>query len=177
MNHQPFRGWLLSEDELTVEQARALQEHLRSCEACSQIESSWNQLEAVISRSIQFEPAPGFVARWQVRLVERQRYLQKQRSWYTIGATALIVISLGIILALQLWSLVEAPGPYMAAVFDRLVGVLSIYFTLRNFTSFYSLPGPLYTLVGLVLFSGLVSFMSVLWLATYRKFSMARRSV
>lgn len=177
MNHQPYRGWLLSEDELTVEQAQALQEHLRSCETCSQIESSWKQLEAVISRAIQFEPAPGFVARWQVRLVERQRYQQKQRGWYIIGATALIVVSLGIILSVQLWSLIQAPGPYLAALFDRLVGVISIYFTLRNFTSFYSLPGPVYTFIGIVFLSGLISFMSVLWLATYRKFSMTRRTV
>ncbi len=177
MNHQPFRGWLLSEDDLSVEQAQALQDHLRACEACSQIESSWKELEAVINRSQQFEPAPGFVARWQVRLVEQQHHRQQRRGWYTISATGLIVMSLMILLAIQVWSLIQAPAPYLAGWFNRLIGVLSIFFSIRNFASTISLPGPIYTLAGMVLLVGIISFMSVLWLATYRRISMARREV
>jgi len=175
MNHQPFKGWLLSEDDLSVEQAQALQDHLCTCDSCSQIESSWKELEAVIDRSVQLEPASGFVERWQIRLVEHRNHQQKLRGWYTIGGTALIVISLIVLLVVQIWNLLQAPTPYLAGLFDRLISVLSIFFTIRNLVSSISLPGPVYTLAGIVLLFGMISFMSVFWLATYRRISMARR--
>ena len=177
MNHQPFRSWLLSADELSTEQAQALKAHLQTCDSCRLVESSWKELEAVIDRSAQLEPVSGFVERWQVRLVEHQYHQQKLRGWYTIGATSLVVISLLVLVVLQLWSLIQAPDVFLAAWFNRLMGVLSIFFTLRNLAGLFSLPGPVYTLAGIVLLSGIISFMSVFWLATYRRFSMARREV
>ena len=38
MNHQPFRDWLLSDEQLSTEQTQALQDHLSSCETCSQMD-------------------------------------------------------------------------------------------------------------------------------------------
>jgi len=175
MNHQPFRGWLFSEDELTAEQNQSLHDHLDTCEACRQLVSSWKEVEAVMDRSTQLAPTPGFVARWQIRLVEQQHHQQKLRGWYMIGATSLVVVSLLVIVIIQLRSLIMAPDAYLAATFDRLMGVLSIFFTIRNMASSIFLPGPVYTLIGMVLLFGIISFMSVLWLATYRKISMARR--
>ncbi len=175
MNHQPFRGWLLSEDELTVEQSRALQEHLRDCAACRQIDSAWQELEAVIERSAELAPAVGFADRWQVRLVEHQARQQKLRSWFTIGATTLVVISLLIALLVQAWSLIQNPNAFLAAWFDQLAGIISIVFTIRNLASSVTLPGPVFTVAAIVLLFGIISFMSVLWLATYRKISMVRR--
>ncbi len=175
MNHQPFRSWLLSEDELTIEQSQALQSHLRDCVACRRIDSSWKELQAVIERSTELAPAPGFVDRWQVRLVEKKQHEQRLRSWYTIGGTSLVVISLLVLVAVQIWALVEAPNAYIAAIFDQLMGILSIIFTIRNLASVIPVPEPVITLAVMVLLFGMISFMSVLWLATYRKISMARR--
>ncbi len=175
MNHQPFRGWLLSDEELSAEQSHALKDHLLTCNACSQLESSWKEVQAVIDRSPQIAPAPGFVERWKVQVAEHQRYQLRQKSWITIGATTMLVISLSVLLAIQLWSLIQAPGPYLASWFERLMGLLSIFFTLENIFEAYSIPDPFYALVILVFLFGIISFMSVLWLATYRKISMARR--
>lgn len=175
MNHQPFRGWLFSEDELTVEQAQALRDHLDGCEACRQVESSWKEVEAVMDRSTQLMPAPGFVGRWQIRLVEHQQHQQRMRGWYLIGATSLVVISLFVLVVLQLQSLLTAPDTFLAAIFDRLMQVLSIFFTIRNMVGSIPLPSPIYSLLGMVFLVGIISFMSVLWLATYRKISLARR--
>lgn len=177
MNHQPFRDWLFSEDDLTAEQDRALQDHLASCAACRQLESSWDELEAVIDRTSQLAPAPGFVDRWQVRMVEHQHHQQRLRGWYMIGMSSLVVVSLLVLLVVQVWSLIQSPDIYVAAMFDRFVGVLSIFFTIRNLFGSLPYPGPLPTAAIAVLLFGMISFMSVLWLATYRKISMARREV
>jgi hypothetical protein len=175
MNHQPYRSWLLAEQDLTVEQSSALQEHLRSCEACRRLESSWKELEAIIDRSALLAPAPGFVERWQVRLVEHQLHQQKLRGWYMIGATSLVVVFLLALALIQLWSLINAPNVYLAAMFERLMGVITIYFTIQNLVGSVHIPAPLYSLAAMVFLSGVISFMSVLWLATYRKISLARR--
>ena len=177
MNHQPFRGWLLSEQELTIEQAKALKEHLSACDACCQIETSWKELELAIKRSPELEPAPGFVDRWQAHLVNHQMVQQKRKGWYTIGATSLITTSLLTLVVIQVWSLIQSPSAHLAAWFDRLVGLVAIFFTIQNIVSAYSLPSPVYTLVGGVFLLGMISFMSVLWLATYRRISMVRRVI
>jgi hypothetical protein len=175
MNHQPFRDWLLSDDQLSIEQAQALQDHLSSCEACSQMESAWKEVEGVIRKNPQIEPASGFTLRWQEHLVEYQSHQQSRRSWLTIGATAFIATGLLVLLVTQLWSLIQAPGPYLAVWLNRLVSVISIYYLLQNIVSSSSWSFMVYTFIGMFFLVGIISFMSVLWLTAYRKFSLARR--
>jgi hypothetical protein len=178
MNHQPYRDWLLSEQDLSNEQLQALQDHLRSCESCGQIESSWMELEMVLQKSLdQVEPASGFTERWQAHLADYQYHQQKRSGWLTISATALIVTSLLVLLIAQLWSLLQSPGLYLAEWINRVIGVISIYYTIQNLVSPYSWQIPVYTFITIFFLVGVISFMSVLWLATYRKFSMARRAV
>lgn len=176
MNHQPFRDWILSEEHLSVEKTQALQDHLRSCESCSQIDSAWKELQEVIQKSPEIEPASGFTERWQAHLVEFQSHQKERRGWLTISATILIVTALLVLLITQLWSLLQAPGSYLAVWLNRLIGVVSIYYTLQNITSSYTGYIPVYTFIGMFFLVGMISFMSVLWLAAYRKFSMARRA-
>lgn len=175
MKHQPFRRWLISEEPLSVEQSQALRDHLSSCESCNEIETAWKELELVIRRTPDVDPAPGFPERWQSHLLEYQSHRQARRGWLTISLTALVVASLLVVLIAQLWSLYQAPGPFLADWLTRLVSVASFYYTLQNFVSSYSWYDPLYTFIGMFFLVGMISFMSVLWLATYRKFSMARR--
>jgi hypothetical protein len=176
MNHQPFREWLFSEQELTAEETKRLRDHLSSCESCNLIETSWKEIEDVIQQIPSAEPLLGFTARWQSHLAEYQLIQQKRKGWFIISGTALVVISLLTILIYQVWALIQAPGPYLAMWFERLVGVMSIYFSIRNITSAYSLPTPIFAFIAIIFIVGMVSFMSVLWLATYRKFSLARRA-
>jgi len=175
MNHHPFREWLVAEDELSSEQDQALKQHLLDCESCRELQTSWKELQVEIKRAVEVPPAAGFVMRWQANLVMYQQVQQKRRGWVTIGVTAMLVISLLVLLMVQVWSLIHAPDAFLAAWFDRLVAVLSIFYSIQNLVHSFSLPGPVYTLAGMVLLFGIVSFMSVLWLATYRKISMARR--
>jgi hypothetical protein len=175
MNHQPFRDWLVSGDELSAEQDRALKDHLLDCESCRELESSWKELEIELKRSPSLSPEPGFVMRWQANLAECHQQQQRLRGWLMLGGIACGAAVMLVLIVVQLWALIQPPDTFLAAWFTRLMGILSIFFTLQNLVASFSLPGPLYTLAGLALLFGLVSFMSVLWLATYRKFSMAQR--
>jgi hypothetical protein len=177
MNHQPFRDWLFIEEDLSAEQSRSLQEHLSACDSCSQIKSSWKELDVLFQKATQVSPAQGFTQRWQTHLVEYRSAQQRRRGWFTIGATALTTIVLLIILATQVWQLIQAPGPYMLIWVDRLISVIAVYFVIQDVISSISWSTPLITFVGMFFVVGMVSFMSVLWLLAYKKFSLARRII
>jgi hypothetical protein len=177
MNHQPFKDWLLSNEKLTTGQTQALQDHLLSCESCRAIETAWTEVEMEFNKIPQVMPAPGFSKRWQANLAAYQLRSQKQRGWLTIGFTGLIITILLALTTIQLWSFFQAPGPFLTTWFLQLVNLVSIYFTIQEIIE--SIPGSLsiYTFIGAFFLVGMASFMSVLWLATYRKLIMARRQL
>ena len=177
INHQPFRDWLLSEEILTADQSQALQDHILSCESCSRIEAAWSEVEMEFNKVPQVRPAPGFSTRWQANLAAYQLRKQKQRGWLTIGFTGFIIAFLLGLIATQLWSFLQAPGPFLTTWFLYLINLVSIYFTIQDI--FRSIPGHLsiYSFIGVFFLVGMASFMSVLWLATYRKLRMVRRQI
>jgi hypothetical protein len=175
MNHQPFRDWLLADEQLSTEQTQALQDHLSSCESCNQMVSAWKEVELAIRKNPQVEPASGFTLRWQEHLVEYQSHQLSRKGWLTISATALIAACLSVLLITQLWSLIQAPGPYLSVWLNRLVSVITIYYLVQNMIHSSSWSVPIYTFIGMFFLVGIISFMSVLWLSAVRKFSLARR--
>jgi hypothetical protein len=177
MNHQPFRDWLLSEEDLSAEQTQSLQEHLVSCESCTQIKSSAKELDILFHNTPQVGPTAGFTHRWQSRLIENRAFQQRRQGWITIGGTAFIAIVLLAVSVTQVWQLIQAPGPYMLVWLDRLISVISVYFLVQNVLGSFSWSTPFFTFIGMFFVVGMVSFMSVLWLTAYKKFSLARRVI
>ncbi len=177
MDHRPFRDWLLSKEELSVDRAQQLQEHLQSCELCKDIEFAWSEVESALQKTPLVEPKPGFVTRWQSHLASYQSRKQRRKGWISIGSTIIIVTSLIAVFATQVWALIQAPGPYLAAWFGRMVSLLTIYYKLQDMASPITWNAPVYTFIGMFFLVGIASFMSVLWLATYRKLSLARRLI
>ncbi len=177
MDHQPFRNWLLADEHLSTDQIQSLQQHLASCESCRKIESSWKELDPIFKNLSEVSPSAGFTDRFQSRLVEYQSSQQLRRGWLTIGATAFIVVILLGFLLTQAWELIQAPGPVMMVWLERLVSVISIYFLFQNLIGSISWSTPFLTFIVMFFLVGIVSFMSVLWLLMYKKFSLSRRVV
>jgi hypothetical protein len=177
MNHQPFRDWLLSDEDLSVEQTQGLQEHLRTCESCRKIETGWVEVDALFHKVPQSEPVPGFTSRWQEHLAVHQHKKQHRRAWIIIGLTTVVVAFILILLGFQIWSILESPGPLLLGWLSRLIGLVSIYYTFQDIYSIASENISIFSVLGLFFMVGIISFMSVLWLTAYRKLSMARRLV
>jgi hypothetical protein len=175
MNHQPFKSWLLSEEDLSAEEARSLQKHLAECEICSQLKLSLKDVERTLRSSPQVAPNPGFTHRWQVHLVDYEKRKQTRQGWVSIGITAFVALVLVLIMAYQIWGLVQDPGPYMAVAFEQLVRLISDYFILQRLFTTSTWLKPVNILVTGFLVVGMISFMSVLWMSAYQKINIMRR--
>ena len=170
MSHQPYETWLFSEERLLPEQAQALREHLRNCEACRRLEQSWSGVQQLFQRSMPTAPAPGFTARWQARLAAEQRRRQRRNGWIMLSVTGGIALVLLLFLGAQALDLFRSPEQILMFLIYR-VSSLYIY----GQASLQIVPELLRPLVGVLPFTiwlvaiGLASILAVLWIVAYQK--------
>jgi hypothetical protein len=175
MNHLPYKEWLLAEASLSDEQEKALQEHLRTCEACRQLEPAWTDVHALFQKTPAAEPLPGFSGRWQTRLEKHTLSKQRRLAWIIVGIIGGIAAVLIALFGVQLIEILSAPGNLLLLWISRLTGVLSIYWSIENFFNGLAVTLPSITWLFMILGMGMASFLSVLWLATLRKLTLVRR--
>lgn len=104
MNHQLFENWLLSEDPLPEDDARALRDHIMDCDQCSELEDAWLDVASLFAEVPEVEPAPGFVNRWQTTLATEKAAArvmrQRWQSWILLvviaNAAAVTLLLMGI---------------------------------------------------------------------------------
>lgn len=124
MNHQPFDDWLLDDEDLTVQQRRELEVHLRSCTSCSAIAASNLALRAKHLAM----PQPGFTDRFRPRLAAwRKEQLRRQ----AIGTIVLVAGGLALLYAVAGPAMLEAARSPAAWMRDVTVYFLS-FFTLAR---------------------------------------------
>jgi len=122
MNHQPFEDWLLDDEQLTMQQRRELQIHLRSCTRCSGIAAS----NLALRSGRLAEPAPGFVGRFLPRLTAWQRQQARRQ---VIGTVVLVLSGLALLYTLAGPAVLEAirdPAGWVRDTTLFLVSVLSL---------------------------------------------------
>ena len=96
LTHPPFNRWLLSGEPLSPEQNTILQEHLRYCPECSQLQAAWGEAQLQLSSAGQVAPAPGFTRRFQQRLALQRVKRQRRSSWMLfLGAAGIPTYGIG----------------------------------------------------------------------------------
>jgi hypothetical protein len=160
MNHRPFEDWLLDDQPLNPIQKRELDAHLRTCKVCSAIAESNLALRS--ARLVQ--PAPGFSARFQERLV-LARQAQRRRTFlgtlfFSVGGLLLLAFLIGPFLV----SVIGSPAEW---IYELIQAVLFIYTTTLAVAEagsvlFHVLPGFVPPFVWLILFSSVSGF-ALLW--------------
>jgi len=177
MNHRLFKDWLLSEEPLTTDQKQALQEHMLDCESCRNLEQSWDEVQVFFQKLPAVAPAPGFTLRWQERLTAQRMQRQRYYAWGMIALTAVAVLVLCVLFSAQIVEALRSPAEWLLVWFTRTFTLVSIIYAAQNFLSSISEALPALSFIGLFFTTGVISFMSVLWLATYRTLTTARRYV
>ncbi len=136
MNHQPFETWLLSDEELTPENERALDEHLETCDHCQEINNAWLGVVDLFAEMPDMAPAPGFVDRFQIRLTtERQVDLAMRHRWQSVIMLILIgnvIAALVFLLGSQFLTTFETPTQLVLSWVYRLASTLTFVKGFQN---------------------------------------------
>ncbi len=175
--HQPFDDWILSQRPLSPYQAQTLQQHLHDCDACRELKESLNGVERIFKTAPQVAPKANFTARWLERQAAEKLARQRQQAWIVFGIVSVNALALIILLGSQIATLIGSPTNLLllrAYTLSLGVSLLELIrtFALAGFNLRYGFP-----LAGLVLFTGVTSFLSVLWLVTYRQLTSSTRSI
>ncbi len=173
--HQLFKDYLLSEESLSPEQSRLMQEHLRECAECRQQEAAWMDIHRLFRSAEVVAPAAGFISRWQERLAAQRLKSQRKRAWIFFGVTAAIAVILSGLLIFGSLQVIDSPLQVMGKAVYFLVITFSYYRQVTQFVDHLSLVVPVLSFIGVILFTGFVSFVSVLWAVVYRKLSSSWR--
>lgn len=141
MKHPQFEALLFDIDHLGHEERIALEAHLRECEDCNVLATSWSDLEGKMLSAPQMEPATGFTDRFRERLVVYKRRKQER-------------LTLSVILAILI-SLIIVTGFFGAELLTFVPSAISFF--LKSINSLVLLGGLL-TILGdfvLVLLEGI----------------------
>ncbi len=131
MNHQPFETWLLDEKPLIPAEKRELDAHLKICKACCALAES--RLVLLAARTV--SPAPGFVFRFQQRLLAHKIAEQRRRLF---GILLLILSGIGIvgIFLIPIFTSVSvSPTGWLFDIASLIAFLLSAAQTFRFFLS------------------------------------------
>lgn len=174
MNHRPFEDWLLDDQPLDPQQQRDLQDHLRSCLACSAIAES----NMALHTTHRIAPASGFSDRFALRLGRRR---EEQRWQQIIGTLVLVLAGLVLTLVIAGPSLQEAvtsPADWITAVVGYFLFMVTSVrvFSEAGAVLLRVLPGfisPAGWFVTVFAFAGL----SLVWGLSIRRFGRAPQGV
>ncbi|MGD2252463.1 MAG: zf-HC2 domain-containing protein [Anaerolineales bacterium] len=120
MRHSPFDVWLFDPQELTADQAHALQEHLQACPSCRALSAALVEVETSLQAEPEWASAPGFARRWQARLTESRSERKRRQAWAMVGGTVGAGLALSWVVGVQLWSMLSSPADVANELLSRL---------------------------------------------------------
>lgn len=174
MNHQPFEEWLLNDKNLTSIEKRELDLHLRTCIHCTALSATGLALRSANVAA----PAPGFVMRFQQRLIAQKIAEHRRRLW---GVMVLILGEAGLFgwfAAPYLYAFITSPVEWITAAIGYFLFIVT---SLQAFTEAMTvllriLPDFIPPYMWMVLLSALAGF-GLLWIISIWRFSRKPQGV
>jgi hypothetical protein len=177
MNHQYFKEWLTTDEPLTSDQAQKLEDHIKECQNCHQLQAAWSDVQHILKDIQDVEPLPGFTSRWEGRLARERKQGQKRLTWIVFASLAGSAFLIMVLLGLHVFELIRSPEQ-IALVFLSRFAVLFSYLTItKNYLSFFSASIPEISFPVIVFASGFLTILCVLWLAAMKQISSVWRIV
>lgn len=177
--HQPFETWILLDEPLTPEQAQLLDAHLKTCASCHALMVAWGRLDAVFQEAPAFEPAAGFVDRWQARLSQQsslQRYArQRWQSWITLILITNAVSFFAVLLGWQVFNSFSSLTEILILLVQRATTFITVVNVFQNLIAlvFRTLPGLLPP-AGWAGIAALISAGSLIWVISLSRLAKMR---
>jgi predicted anti-sigma-YlaC factor YlaD len=177
-DHQYFEERLLTEATLSPEEAVQLQEHLQTCESCQRLSRAWREVEEQLVKSPVVSPAPGFIRRWQVRLMDEREKIRRRQTTLIlslcVGGAILSLLVVGFLLL----PLIQSPYPYFLVWTYQVV--TSIYFASSMSSALGTVMQTIYELMPPTLWIAVciaTGALCALWIFTIQKLTSPRRVI
>jgi len=175
MPHQPFEDWILGDEGLQEDQRLALAGHLSECAECTRLSKSLAAVERTLTQAEVAAPAPGFGARFALRLEGRRVRAARQQAWLAFGlagAGACVAAVPAVLRLMEEWT---SPASMFVQLwiraYDAWVGLrVAGDFARVAWNSVPDVVGPAGALAFLAACLGL----GVIWIATLYRFAFRR---
>jgi hypothetical protein len=179
MNHQLIKTWILTDEPLHPEQAKALQAHLATCNSCQSLASAWTEVRAILNSEPLAQPAKGLAERWQARFVAQNQDLalrkQRQSWWFFIIAAGLAVLFF-LLLFTQIIASFDSPVEVFMSGMYMVTGAIASLSTLQDLlTTLLNTMIIIVPPVGWVLLTGAMCSLIIIWLVSLRLVIYPRR--
>jgi hypothetical protein len=168
---------VITEEPLSLEQTQKLEDHIKECHSCQQLQAAWLNVHHLIKVTPDVNPLPGFTSRWEKRLIQQHRHAQKRLTWIVFAGLASIAFLVMILLGVQVLELMRSPQQLLLVFFSRFAVVISYLSTTKDYLSLFSIYLPQISFPVIVLTTGLITLLCVLWLATMKQISNVWRIV
>lgn len=181
MNHRLYEDWLFAHfdpigNDLSAQQVKELENHLKECVTCQQLADSWRQVEVELRRPVIAEPPAGFTLRWQARLdAERVRLHRRQSLAVLVFSLAAAGLVFGSLLVLA-WPWLGSPQVLFWSWFYRLYTMVFYAGEVQEFLRpvFQAATGAI-PFTGWMLLVGVLCQLGVLWIVSFRLITNPRR--
>jgi hypothetical protein len=130
MDHKPYEAWLIADDPLLPAQQAQLDEHLKSCTSCRQLQYSWQKVEDLFGEAPVLKPKEGFTERWQIHLLA-ELSLQKEReqrrsTWVFLASTTGAAVLVLILMAISFFSRIQNTTEIFVSGMTLIAGLLNL---------------------------------------------------
>ncbi len=173
MSHMPYERWLFSDEPLSSEEQKALQEHLLHCEQCNLVFSAWGEVKRLLNSETAVEPTEGFVERWQIRFIEHQQREHERKanrhSWVLFIINLSMAALLFTFLLTQLLNIFGSPinlllvGISHYATYFAFLAIVDEFFITVIKVTLSVISPTLWIVIGLILL-----LMNLFWLLSLR---------
>lgn len=179
MNHQFHIDLVLKDpQELSVEEAKILDQHIGDCGVCRSMSDSLRSVSGVLRGMEMESPAPGFSARFEKRLQDRRHQAHSRQIVFTsilLGAGLMLV---GVLLIRSALPLILSPELFFWTCVYRLLGILAYWNMFQVFfQSALTLPFVSISFIAWIFAIGLLSEVIVLWFVSYRLLTKPQRTI
>jgi predicted anti-sigma-YlaC factor YlaD len=121
MKHPQFEALLFEMDQLGREELMALKAHLRECEHCNAVFTSWSDLEGKMRSAPQLEPATGFTERFRERLIVYKKRKQDRLTLVVILALLISLIFVTVLFGAELLTFLPSAVSFFLKSINGLV--------------------------------------------------------
>ncbi len=139
MDHQPFEDWIFTQDELEELGKQELNQHLDTCQQCTELNSAWRNVENMFIQQPMVSPTTGFTNRFAAKMALEKEKMYRKQSLRSLVITGIILIIISIIL-ISIILLSFSAGEIIVSAVSTYTGFVEAFINLRGM-AFHFLNG------------------------------------